>query len=86
MALQVANAMLLPLVLVLMRKLVDDRLIMESWINKRVTNAIVTVLAVLVSIATLALFVSGGDAGYDRPDVQGPPPGNTAEPPPCPIP
>jgi NRAMP (natural resistance-associated macrophage protein)-like metal ion transporter len=60
---QVANAVLLPLVLVLMLKLINDRLIMKSWVNHRVTNVVVTVLAVLVSVATLALFVSGGGAG-----------------------
>ncbi len=60
---QVANAVLLPLVLVLMLKLINDKLIMKSWVNKRVTNVVVTVLAVLVSAATLALLVSGGNTG-----------------------
>lgn len=57
---QVANAVLLPLLLVLMLKLVNDTLIMKGWINRRASNAVVIVLAALVSLATLALLAGGG--------------------------
>ncbi|MFO7698714.1 MAG: Nramp family divalent metal transporter [Anaerolineae bacterium] len=59
---QVANAVLLPAVLVLMLKLINDRHIMRSHTNRTVTNAAVIVLAVLVTVATVALFTSGGAA------------------------
>jgi Mn2+/Fe2+ NRAMP family transporter len=55
---QVANAVLLPVVLVLMLKLANDVRIMASWRNRRVTNVIVVALTVLVSLATLSLFVA----------------------------
>ncbi|MHB1294707.1 MAG: Nramp family divalent metal transporter [Anaerolineae bacterium] len=54
---QVANAVLLPLVLVLMLKLANDRSIMKEYGNGRPVNVLVVVLTVLVSAATLALFL-----------------------------
>lgn len=59
---QVANAVLLPTVLVLMLKLINDRYIMKSYTNRTLTNALVIVLAVLVTAATVALFYGGGAA------------------------
>ncbi len=59
---QVANAILLPVILVLMLKLINDQEIMKSWTNRRPTNVVVTILAVLVIVATLALFISGNGA------------------------
>lgn len=53
---QVANALLLPIVLVLMLKLANDRRIMKDWRNGRATNAAVTALAVLVTLAGLLMF------------------------------
>jgi len=57
---QVANAVLLPLVLVLMLKLANNRGIMKQWGNGRVSNILIMVLAVLVGLATLALFAGLG--------------------------
>ena len=54
---QIANAVLLPLVLVLMLRLANNRLIMKGHGNTRVSNAFTTFLVVLVSIATVALFL-----------------------------
>jgi Mn2+/Fe2+ NRAMP family transporter len=54
---QVANAVLLPLVLVMMLNLANDARIMKTWTNARWTNALVAIVAVLVTLATLALFV-----------------------------
>lgn len=52
---QVANAVLLPLVLVLMLKLANDSRLMRRWTNRRASNVMVVVLTVLVSAATVAL-------------------------------
>jgi len=54
---QVANAVLLPVVLVLMLLLANDASIMSRWRNSRLTNWLAITLGVLVTIATLALFV-----------------------------
>ncbi len=54
---QVANAVLLPLVLVLMLKLANDVAVMGAWRNRRWMNAIVWVMTALVSAATVALIV-----------------------------
>ena len=54
---QVANAVLLPLVLVMMLSLANDARIMKTWTNARWTNVLVAIVAVLVTLATLALFV-----------------------------
>lgn len=53
---QVANSLLLPLVLVLMILLANSKPIMGRWRNRGLTNAVATVTAVLVSIASLALL------------------------------
>ncbi len=55
---QVANAVLLPLILILMLRLANSRRIMRGWRNGRVSNAFAAVLTVLVTIATGALFVA----------------------------
>ncbi|NLT74745.1 MAG: Nramp family divalent metal transporter [Chloroflexi bacterium] len=57
---QVANAVLLPVVLVLMLRLANDRHLMGDYTNGRAINAIAIILGVLVVAATGALFVSGG--------------------------
>jgi len=54
---QVANAVLLPVVMVLMLLLANDGELMHNWRNKRLTNILAIVLAVLVTIATVAMFV-----------------------------
>jgi len=56
---QVANAVLLPFVLVLMLRLANDVDIMGRWRNRRWMNVIVVLMTLLVSIATVALFASG---------------------------
>ncbi len=55
---QVANAVLLPVILVLMLKLANDVRTMHNWCNRRLSNIIVVTLTVLVSLATLSLFVA----------------------------
>ena len=55
---QVANAVLLPVVLVLMLRLVNDAGIMKEWRNGKVKNALVILLTALISLATVALFMS----------------------------
>jgi Mn2+/Fe2+ NRAMP family transporter len=54
---QVANAVLLPVVLVLMLRLANEQTIMHQWRNGRISNVLTIVLTVLVSLAMLALFV-----------------------------
>ncbi len=54
---QVANAVLLPVVLYLMLRLANNRRLMGDWHNKRVANVLATVLGGLVALASLALFV-----------------------------
>ena len=56
---QVANAVLLPLILVLMLRLANNRRIMKKWCNSRPGNVLTAVLTALVALATLALFVGG---------------------------
>jgi len=56
---QVANSLLLPIVLVVMLLLANDQLIMGNWRNRRIINIITLVLAVLVTAASLALFWAG---------------------------
>ena len=55
---QVANAVLLPVVLVLMLRLANNPRVMKGWGNTRLSNALAVVLTILVSLATLALFVA----------------------------
>ncbi|NLG49756.1 MAG: Nramp family divalent metal transporter [Chloroflexi bacterium] len=57
---QVANAVLLPLVLVLMLRLANSADVMKQWGNGRFANILIVVLAVLVGLATLALFAGLG--------------------------
>ncbi len=54
---QVANAVLLPVVMVLMLLLANNAELMKGWRNNRLTNILAIVLAVLVTIATVSLFV-----------------------------
>lgn len=56
---QVANAVLLPVVLILMLKLANDRSILKTWTNSKAANAVTIGLTVLVSAATLAAMVLG---------------------------
>ena len=53
---QVVNAVLLPLVMVFMLMLANDVRIMKHWHNSRLTNVLATVLALLVTAATVALL------------------------------
>jgi NRAMP (natural resistance-associated macrophage protein)-like metal ion transporter len=55
---QVANAVLLPLVMALMLRLVNNKAIMKRHTNSKLVNVIAIAFIVLVSLATLALFVS----------------------------
>ena len=55
---QVANALLLPVILVVMLRLANNRRVMKGWGNARLSNALAVVLVGLVSLATLALFVA----------------------------
>jgi len=55
---QVANAVLLPLILVIMLLLANDVRTMRTWRNRRVSNVLATVLTVLVVLAAGALLVS----------------------------
>jgi Mn2+/Fe2+ NRAMP family transporter len=57
---QVANAVLLPAILLLMLILVNDRRIMRTHHNHRITNLIVGSVAVVITLATLALFAGQG--------------------------
>jgi NRAMP (natural resistance-associated macrophage protein)-like metal ion transporter len=54
---QVANALLLPVVLVLMLKLANASDLMGEWKNRRWMNGVVIALTVLVSAATVVLVV-----------------------------
>lgn len=56
---QVANAVLLPFVLLLMLRLANKPEIMGDWRNGRVTNILATVLAILVSVASVTMFFFG---------------------------
>lgn len=53
---QVVNAVLLPAVMVLMLRLANDSSIMKAWRNSRLTNAFATILAALITIATVVLL------------------------------
>jgi len=55
---QVANAVLLPLILVIMLLLANDVRTMRTWRNRRVSNVLATVLTVRVVLAAGALLVS----------------------------
>jgi Mn2+/Fe2+ NRAMP family transporter len=53
---QVLNALLLPVVMILMLCLANDARIMRRWRNSRLTNVLATFLAVTITLATLALL------------------------------
>jgi Mn2+/Fe2+ NRAMP family transporter len=53
---QVANAVLLPMVMVFMLLLANDRSIMHKWRNTRWTNVLAIGLAVLITVATVILL------------------------------
>ena len=53
---QVVNAVLLPAILVFMLYLANDLRIMKHWHNSRLTNLLTLGLAVLVTVATVALL------------------------------
>jgi Mn2+/Fe2+ NRAMP family transporter len=54
---QSLNAILLPVLLVLVLKLANDRSVMGDWTNGRVQNVLVTGLTVFIAAVALALFV-----------------------------
>jgi len=54
---QVLNAVLLPITMVLMLRLANNPTLMYGWKNGRVTNVLAIGLSVLVTIATVALFI-----------------------------
>ncbi len=54
---QVANAVLLPAVMIFMLILANDVRLMKQWRNSRMTNGLAVVLSVLVTVATVALFI-----------------------------
>jgi NRAMP (natural resistance-associated macrophage protein)-like metal ion transporter len=54
---QVANALLLPLVMVLMLRLASNAAIMGSWRNRPAANIIGGASALLIAVAAVALFV-----------------------------
>jgi len=56
---QVANSVLLPFVLLLMLKLANNPRIMGDWRNGRISNTLATILAILVSAATVTMFFFG---------------------------
>jgi len=54
---QSLNAILLPVLLVLVLILANDRRLMGEWANRRVQNVLVVALTVLIGAITVALFV-----------------------------
>jgi Mn2+/Fe2+ NRAMP family transporter len=52
------NAILLPVLLLMVLKLVNDRRIMGDWVNSRFQNAFSWALAIFIGIITLVLFAS----------------------------
>jgi len=55
---QIANAVLLPVILVIMLRLANSARIMQTWRNRRLSNILTIVLTVLVVLATGSLLVS----------------------------
>jgi len=55
---QSVNAILLPILLFLVLKLSNNRLLMGDWVNKRFQNILAIGLTVLISLVTLILLVS----------------------------
>jgi NRAMP (natural resistance-associated macrophage protein)-like metal ion transporter len=56
---QSVNAILLPVLLVLVLKLVNQPVVMGKWVNKRFQNILAGGLAVMIALVTVALLVSG---------------------------
>ena len=56
---QVANGILLPVILILMIRLANSRRIMGNHVNGRLSNVVAWFTAVFVALATVALLVSG---------------------------
>ncbi len=54
---QTLNAVFLPVLLVLVLKLVNDRRLMGSWVNSRLQNAMGVFLTIAISVITILLFV-----------------------------
>lgn len=55
---QSMNAILLPVLLVLVIKLVNDRRIMGEWVNSRLQNIFSWGLAIIILLITVVLFIS----------------------------
>jgi len=55
---QSVNAILLPVLLVIVLKLANDRTIMGDWVNKRFSNILATILIFTVTLVTVALLFS----------------------------
>ena len=55
---QTLNAVLLPAILMLMLRLANDARLMRNWRNSRLSNVLATALAVLITLATLALLIT----------------------------
>jgi len=55
---QSMNAILLPVMLVLVLKLVNDRQIMGGWVNTRFQNLVFWFLVVIIALITVGLFTS----------------------------
>ncbi len=53
---QVLNAVLLPVVMLLMLRLANDVRVMRTWRNSTLTNVLAAVLALAITLATLALL------------------------------
>jgi Mn2+/Fe2+ NRAMP family transporter len=56
---QVANAVLLPVILLLMLQLANSRRLMRGWRNGGLQNVFVVVLVMAVAAATIAMIASG---------------------------
>lgn len=55
---QSLNAILLPILLILVLKLSNDTQLMGDWKNKRLQNVLAIVLTILISLVTLSLLVT----------------------------
>lgn len=55
---QSMNAILLPVLLILVIRLANDRTIMGNWINKRFGNVLAISLTILISLITVGLLLS----------------------------
>ena len=55
---QTVNAILLPVILILVLMLANDKTVMGKWTNKRGTNALAVGLTVIIFLATIVLFVT----------------------------